>query len=310
MSDPVAQVLGPTWLYVADTHNATNLHQERLRIGLDLARAAVGSFEGLLHAGDATVAFLPWWYDSEGGNAGSGDQVVQAPGNHDTETELGEEPPADPFATFKASYPWFNEGREFARVSVGPVSIYILNTCDDVLYNGMSQYGNCNPPGIPDSCNPSFGGILDPESEQRQWLAAELAADEHLWKVALMHRPPAAPYANNYRPVFDALLPVLTSMGFSIADCGDIHMGSLCGPFDGMYTATLAGGYVVRQANLGVLDSSLVKWASGGTQTSGLVHVAAQTFGEDAMLHRVWEVSNAQPQGALVCSVVLPRNAG
>ncbi len=313
MSGATGQLNGPHWLFITDTHVGQSLYLHHVRTVVDLARAAAGGqIEAVIHAGDGnecpTASFLDWWHDPEGGNAPSSEQVLFTMGNHDTETDPGEPAASDPFATARSRYPWFAPGQDWYRVSIGPVSLYSLQTCSDVLSpSGSSCYPNCNPPGVLDALNPDYSGILDPQSPQRQRLAAELAQDTHPWRIVVSHRPAWAPFSGQMRPVHTALQQLYLDSGFSLALGGDIHIGSLCGPIDGLHSLTLAGGYVVRQVDLDAFPGLPVLWSSGGGGSTGLAHAALLSFDGDAVTVRIWEASNYYPAGSQVFAATLPR---
>lgn len=313
MSAPAAVIspggFGSHWLVVADSHVGYSVFGERVRRAADLARAAAaaegGSITATLHVGDGNESpassFLEWWDGPE--------PVIMAPGNWDAETLPGEIAAPDPYATFRSRFPWFGN-REWARVSIGPVSVYILSNCDDVLTpSGLSAYGNCNPPGDPHSLNPSWSGILDPGSEQRLWLAAELAADTHPHKIVIAHRPGFAPFSGVSRPVFNAFGELLAGLPFGWAFGGDIHIGSVVGPLGtgGTIFATFAGAYTVRQVDLEAYPGLPVLWSSGSASgSSGLAHVGLLSFGDASRL-RVYQSSNAFPDGGLAFEYTRPQ---
>lgn len=313
ISDP-PEIPGPHWLFITDSHCGQSMNLDNVRTAVDLARAAAqGPIEGTIHGGDGnenpTDSFQAWWRDPEGGGAPESEKLIQAAGNWDTETAPGEGAAADPFATWRSRQWWCTE-REWGRVSVDGVSIYLLNDLSDLLYGGASCYDNCNPPGDYNTCNPDWSGILDPNSAQRQWLAAELAQDEHPFKVAVLHRPPWAPFSGPQRPVHTAARAVLLGCGFSLVLGGDIHIGSLTGPLEtnGLYCLTLAGGYVVRAVDLNAYPGEPVLWSQGGAHASGLAHCALLSFVEDTIYLRIYAASNANPTGGQVFAAVLPRN--
>ncbi len=311
----VATFNGPHWLFITDTHVGQSIYTHHVRTVCDLARADAGQIEAVIHAGDGnecpTASFIEWWHDPEGGGAPASEQVYFTLGNHDTETDPGTPAPSDPFVTARSRYPWFAPGESWYRASVGGVSIYsFLNTTDALSPSGNSCYPNCNPPGEYSALNPDWSGILDPESPQRQWLAAELAQDTHPWRIAVMHRPAWAPFGGTMRPVHTAMQALIESCGFSLALGGDIHIGSVCGPFSGCYSLTLAGGFVVRQVDLEAFPGLPVLWSSGGGGSTGLAHAALLSFSDDAVLVRIYEASNYYAAGSLVYTATLPRNAG
>jgi len=315
MSGAAGQVPSSHWLFITDTHVGQSIYLHHMRTVVDHARAAAGgSIEAVIHGGDGNecpaASFLDWWHDPEGGGAPSSEQVLFTLGNHDTETDPGEPAVSDPFATARSRYPWFAGTDNWYRVSIGGISVYSLLTTSDVLSpSGSSCYPNCNPPGELFALNPDHSGILDPESPQRQWIAAELAQDTHPWKIAVMHRPAWAPFSGQMRPVHTALQALLESCGFSLALGGDIHIGSLCGPLGGgLHSLTLAGGYVVRQVDLDAFPDLPVLWSSGGGGSTGLSHAALLSFSEESVLLRIWEASNYYPAGSLVHTATLPRN--
>lgn len=299
----VGGIGGTHFLIVSDSHVGYSVYGERLSRAVELARAAAaadgGTIDSTIHCGDGCespqYSFLEWWDGPE--------PVIMAPGNWDTETLPGEPAPPDPFATFRSRFPWFTTGREWARVSRGKVSIYILSNCDDVLPpSGWSSYGNCNPPGDPHALNPSWSGILDPGSEQRQWLAAELAQDTHQLKIAVAHRPGFAPFSGVSRPVFDAYGELIASLPFDWAYSGDIHIGSVVGPIGvrGTIFATLSGGYTNRQVDMGAYPGLPVLWAQGSISgSSGLAHCGLLTLTDTGSRLRVYQASNADPAGGL-----------
>lgn len=312
ISDP-PEILGPHWLFITDTHKGQSPNLVNVRTVVDLARAAAqGAIEGTIHGGDGNespeASFLEWWRDPEGGGAPASEKLVMAPGNHDTETEPGAGAAADPFATWR-SRQWWCGAREWGRVSVDAVSWYILNDLSDVLSGGTSCYDNCNPPGDHYALNPDHSGILDPQSEQRLWLASELAQDEHPWKIAVMHRPAWAPFSGTQRPVHVAMREVLASCGFHACAGGDIHIGSIVGPVAGLYSVTQAGGFFVRLVDLEAFPGEPVLWSSGGYGSSGLAHASLWSFGADVLTIRMFEASNANPAGGLVHTQAIPRVA-
>lgn len=301
---------GPSWLFITDTHVGQSVNLGNMRTVVDLARAE-GAIEGVIHGGDGNetplVSFLDWWRDPEGGGAPASEKLIMAAGNHDTATVPGSGATEDPFSAWR-SRQWWCGSREWGRVSVGPVSFYVLNDLTDALDAGTSCYDNCNPPGEHNELNPDWSGITDPESEQRLWLAAELAADTTPWKVGVMHRPAWGPFSAARRPIHTAIQGLIQSCCFSLALSGDLHGGALCGPFSGCWSLTQAGGYYIRPVDLDAFPGLPVVWSSSTAQNnSGLAHCARISFGEETASIRIFEASNANLTGGLVFAQTIER---
>lgn len=324
MTTPNGSPNGPTLGFVSDTHVGQSFHLARVRTCLDWMQANAGpQFLGLAHGGDGcespSSSFLSWARDPDGGGLPETMPIWMAPGNHDTETEFGSaygETPASPHATMLARYDQWCGGSEWYSVAVGNVNLSVVNNLSDYLTGaGQSAYHNANPIGLQYTSNPDHGGITDPASPQRQWIAAQ-GASGHRWQIMLGHRALWAPFDADPRRLnveARAAVPITTSLVLG----GDIHVGSLSGPWrgdtmqapgHGAYALTLAGGYVVRQVQPGVIPPSSILWESGGAHASGLCQAALIEFGWDTMRVQIFECCNADPVGGVVYTTTLERN--
>lgn len=330
LAPPIGNLGGTVLGVIADPHIPTTQHAARVRTVLDWIRMQGGaSLMGLAVLGDGNVnpyaaqRWHEWCRDPMGGNLPQWVREFFVLGNHDADAPPdAAETHENPFGYARSVYPWLFGEREYYRASIDGVSLYALNNISDYLLDsGQSAYPNCNPPGNQFACNPDWSGITNPESAQRQWLDAEIAADTTGWKIAMMHRALWAPFDSDPRKLNRAAreaLRIPIEHGLSLVLQGDIHVGSFSGPWypdeeivapgQGAYSLTLAGGYAVRQVDLSVLPPDSVAWASGGTMQSGITHGALIRFQEETAIVQVFECSDADPAGEVVFVRTIARN--
>lgn len=286
------------------------------------------------------IPFHEWIRATDGGDLDTGIEIVVAPGNWDADetpnsTNFGLIA-ENPYSALKALYPDLFGDNEFGSWDDpgGIVRVAFLNNISDYTNDeGKSAYFNCNPPGAEMGSNPDHSGILTPGSAVRTWLDGVFGTTAPPWRVVLMHRSLYAPYDSDPRKLNREARPAfLTPIdnGLSLIATGDIHVGSLSGPWypaggvegdptaqyvapggTGAYALTLAGGYLPRNVDETVLPNhaETCLWASGGSGTKK-VQAALVLFsneGDNAQIV-IFESSDADPLGSIVYNGTLLRN--
>ncbi len=336
--------------WVTDTHIGQAMKPEYVRAGLDWIRSRAGSqLVALLHSGDMTVQpamegndWRSWIHSAEGGAWPPDVPVWPCVGNHDAEVGWMDDGvvPQGPHATMIAHFGDSFAGREWWSKDVlvngepSTVRVIAINNLSD-YFSTMNQYYNCNPPGDRDGPDPNsdHSGITVDGSPQRLWLN-EVTASDHLWKIVLCHRGLVLPFDSDPRRLnrvaWQAMKTPIDN-GVSLFLQGDVHVGSLSGPWYpsplspddsafatyvapggvGAWSMSLAGSYAVRQVNTGVLadHASTCHWAEGGTTQSHLIQAAVLFVAGDDIIVEIWHMSDTIPAG-IAMTKRLRRNGG
>jgi len=298
----------------------------------------------LCNAGDLcenteeTVPYHTWIRAAEYGDLDAGIDLIVTPGNWDADelpTAGYGAIPENPYSALLALYPAQFAGLEYGYVDIGTtVRVAFANNNSDYLDDsGVSKYHNCNPPGDQFDLNPDHSGITDPASDARVFLDAVFDNPAPPWRIVMMHRSLWAPFDSDPRKLNrDARAAVLTPIakGASLVATGDIHVGSISGPWypaggpvgdedalyvapggTGAYSLTHAGGYFPRDVDDEVLPNhaTTCPWSSGGSTTMK-VQVSLVWFEDDgdSATIVIFEASDADPLGSVVYTGTLSRN--
>ena len=293
---------------------------------------------GDLCENDAEVPpFHEWIRDPDYGNLDESIELVVAPGNWDFDdtpaSGVHEAIAENPLSGFKAIYTEYGD-KEYVCRDIGSVRIAGLNNVSDYLNgSGDSMYFNCNPPGYEHVVNPDHSGILTPGSELRVWMDSLFGYMAPRWRITMAHRSHWAPFDSDPRKLNRdgrVAYKVPIDRGLSIVFTGDIHVGSLSGPWypfggpidataryvppgtgAGAYSLTLAGGYLPRDVETDILPdhATTCAWASGvdGSKMSQAAIIAFDDYGDTARIV-IFEASDLDPVGSVVYDGILYRN--
>jgi len=204
------------------------------------------------------------------------------PGNHDARYYASEAETAyaagetEPYDLFMDLYPrQFWRGRPWYVQDHGLIRLLVCVSNDDtVCANDHGAYRNCNPPGLrhpePPTGNPSYGGLLDSDSEQRRWLFDQVTERQrHGWTFLAMHRTPFSGFPlteNNcgracFRGLSYGLMDSLSLYGVDAVLGGDSHVISAT---QRISKPTMAGSIVRDSSGVTYLNTSsgfVPRWA-------------------------------------------------
>lgn len=295
---------------------------------------ALGVAGDMVESPKYEVGFGEWARGVDGGNLASSITILPVIGNHDAEVAWGgpyDETPDDPHATIKGRYPSLFRGREWYSWDHKALRFIALNNLTDYLDDsGVSMYYNCNPPGSQYELNPDHSGITIEGSAQRLFIASAMQS-QHPWKIAACHRALWAPYDDDPRKLHRSARAALrgaVDSGLSLLVQADIHVTSFSGPWYptdpdneeyrqpgqcGVYSLTLAGGFVNRSVDDSVLPNheTTCHYASGyEVGHSHRANAALVRFFGDVAELTIFEVDDGVPDGAVVFRTTIAKNPG
>ena len=312
----------------------------------------------IIHAGDMNespdhTSFKTW---VEGLTGWPDEDITFLPciGNHDAEepydhaSDNYEVTPDAPHATIQSRYPQFFQGKEYYSIDYNSVRIIVMNNLTDYLEDRgvdydpieeryLSQYYNCNPPGYAHSLNDDHSGFTVADSDQRNWIDS-ISESDHIWKIGVCHRTLWVPFDGDPRPMNKAgraTLATAIDNGLSIVLQGDVHQGSISGPWYpeetkvdeggvGAYSCCVAGGYAATRAvDVSVLpgytsgdtedeaNNPNIYWADAGTTPAqGLTHGMMFSFEGDHCEVEVFRVDSSDTSGTSVHTQTFIANPG
>jgi len=335
-----------TLAIMSDTHVTDTPHEVKIARCIQWAQENATNLKALVMCGDNVDSpnyipkFKDWAYHTDSGNLHVSVPIVTTIGNHDTEVPWHGAygiTPANPHLTIQNDYSDLFNGLEWYSWDCEDIlRIASVNNLTDYLgteggYAGDSMYYNCNPPGD-NVLNPDHSGISIPASAQRTWLDSVFDSS-HPWKIIICHRSMWAPFDSDPRRLNRLARPAMATAidkGCSMICQGDIHIGSLSGPWYptapdyeeyrdpgsvAAYSMTLLGGYVPRSIDETILPDhdNTVLWASGyvpgGVGTMHIALLQLDSVSDYASL-KIFRCSNADPIGEVIYETTITKNPG